>query len=93
MYLISIILLIVFLSNVEEEYKMEMKLKENEFWILHEGDTKLIYDVESEAINRVKKGLNGSNEIELWKVYFDDDKIKVEQVPWKDIAIAMSRGK
>jgi len=72
---------------------MEMELQENEFWILHEGDTKLIYDQEKDAIERLKKGLGGNDEVELWKVIFEGEKIKIEQVPWKEIAIAMSKGK
>lgn len=69
-----------------------MELKSNEFWTLHEGTSKFIYDQFSDAITRMKKGLQQGTDLELFRIFFEEDKMKIEQVPWKEIAIAMSGG-
>ncbi|MHA1289988.1 MAG: hypothetical protein ACTSPB_21615 [Candidatus Thorarchaeota archaeon] len=70
---------------------MEMKINSNTFWILQTEKEKWAFDSDKSAIAKMKDFIRNGKDAELLRFYFEGDKIKLEQVPWKDVATALIR--
>lgn len=77
--------------------EMEIKIKDEKFYILEAGDEKCIYDTESNAIESLKmlitsnKNLNPEN-VKILEVNTKKEQWEIKGVPWSNIAIRLIRG-
>lgn len=77
---------------------MEMKVKNDRFYLLDATDEKWIYDSEDGAIGALKtlvstnKGLN-PEDVNILEVNVAGEKWEIKSVPWSRIAIGLMRGK
>jgi len=77
---------------------MEMKVKNDKFYLLDAGEDKWIYDSEDSAIKALKalastnKELNPEN-VNIFEVNVAGEKWEIKSVPWSTIAIGLMRGK
>jgi hypothetical protein len=77
---------------------MEMKLKNDVFYLLENGEEKWIYDAESEAIDALKKLVSEKKElnpenVSILEVNTSGEKWEIKSVPWSKIAVGLMRGK
>ena len=77
---------------------MEMKLKNDVFYLLENGGAKWIYDAENEAIEALKKLVSEKREIKpenvnIFEVNTSGEKWEIKSVPWSNIALGLMRGK
>ena len=76
---------------------MEMKVKDDKFYILEAGNDKWIYSSEKDAIDSLKKllaeneNLNQEN-VSILEVDTEKDKWQIKQIAWSKIAIELIRG-
>lgn len=76
---------------------MEMKIKDDKFFILEMGEDKWVYDAESTAIKSVKELISNSAElnpenVSILEVNTKEKKWEVKELPWSRIAIALIKG-
>ena len=77
---------------------MEMKVKNDRFYLLDGGEDKWIYDTEEGAIKALKalvstnKELN-PEEVNVFEVNVAGEKWEIKSVPWSRIAIGLMREK
>jgi len=75
---------------------MEMKVKNNEFWILEnkKDDEKTLFNELGDSIKHIKqsmkKGLE-SDDLELMHIVLDEENMKFKEVSWKDIAMKLMK--
>jgi hypothetical protein len=75
---------------------MEMKVKNNKFYLLEMGSEKWIYDSESDAIEALKRLVSEKEEIDpetvsILEVDTVSEKWEIKSVPWSKIAIGLMR--
>ena len=72
---------------------MEMKVENNEFWILDnkKTDDKTLFNDIDESIKYIKKMKKKFNpeDIELMHIILEDDSMKYQGVSWKEIAMKL----
>jgi hypothetical protein len=76
---------------------MELKVKNNTFYLLDAGDEKRIYDTESEAVKALKtlvstKKTLDPESVSILEVNTAGEKWEIKSVPWSKIAIGLMRG-
>jgi len=76
---------------------VEMKIKDDKFFVLEIGEDKWVYDTESTAINSMKElisksaDLNPEN-VSILEVNTKEKKWEIKELPWARIAIALIKG-
>lgn len=75
---------------------MEMKVKNDVFYLLDAGDEKWVYDTESGAVEALKtlvskKDLNPEN-VSILEVNTAGEKWEIKSVPWSKIAMGLMKG-
>lgn len=68
---------------------MELKLKENKFWILESSKDKRIYDNQTEPINTIKRLMKEdikAKDIKLYVVDIGTKEMQIKNVSWDEIA-------
>jgi len=73
---------------------MEMKVKNDIFYLLDTGEEKWIFDAESEAIEALKKLVSEKKELDPEKVSILEvntlgERWEIKSVPWSKIAIRL----
>lgn len=76
---------------------MEMKIKDDRFFVLEVGDDKWIYDSATTAIKSMKEVLSktaGENpeNVSILEVNTKEKKWEVKELPWSRIAISLIKG-
>lgn len=76
---------------------MEMKIKDDKFFVLEVGDDKWIYDSESTAIKSMKEVLSktadaNSENVSILEINAKEKKWEVKELPWSRIAISLIKG-
>lgn len=76
---------------------MEMKIKDDRFFVLEVGDDKWIYDLEATAIKSMKEVLSRTADINpenvsILEVTAKEKKWEVKELPWSRIAISLIKG-
>ena len=76
---------------------MEMKIKDNVFYLLEAGGEKNLYDTESNAIQALKAVASKNKDIDpesmsLVEVNSSGAKWEIKSVPWSRIAVGLMRG-
>jgi len=77
---------------------VEMKIKNDKFYILEAGNEKIVFDTENNAVESLKalisenKSLNPEN-VNIFEVNTAGEKWEIKSVPWSKIAIGLIRGK
>ena len=82
----------------KEGPKMEMKVKDNRFYLLDSTDEKWIYDSEEGAIESLKELVSKTEEknpekFNIFEVNTAGEQWEIKSVPWSRIAIGLIRGK
>lgn len=75
---------------------MEMKLENNEFWILEnkKDDVKTLFNDINESLKFIKKSMkNGleSDDLELMYIVLEESSMKFKEISWKDIAMRLMK--
>ena len=76
---------------------MELKVKNDVFYLLDAGDEKWIYDTEAEAVKALrtlvstKKTLDPES-VSILEINTGGEKWEIKSVPWSKIAIQLMRG-
>ena len=76
---------------------MELKIKNDVFYVLEAGKEKRFYDTEEDAIDSLKtvvsenKDLNSEN-VNIIEVNIKGEKWEMKTMPWSKIAIELIRG-
>lgn len=72
---------------------MEMKVKNGVFYLLDAGDAKWIYDVESDAVNALKKLVSGKGldpeKLSILEVNTDEENWQIKPMPWLKMAVEL----
>ena len=76
---------------------MEMKIKDDKFFVLEIGEDKWIYDAESNAIKSMKELISKSTDlnpenVSILEVNTKEKKWEVKELPWSRIAVALIKG-
>lgn len=76
---------------------MEMKIKDDKFFVLEIGEDKWIYDAESNAIKSMKELISKSTDLNpenasILEVNTKEKKWEVKELPWSRIAVALIKG-
>lgn len=76
---------------------MEMKIKDDRFFVLEVGDDKWIYDSETTAIKSMKEVLSRTADVNpenvsILEVTAKEKKWEVKELPWSRIAISLIKG-
>ena len=76
---------------------MEMKIKDDKFFVLEVGDDKWIYDSETTAIKSMKEVLSRTADenpenVSILEVNAKEKKWEVKELPWSRIAISLIKG-
>ena len=76
---------------------MEMKIKDDRFFVLEVGDDKWIYDLEATAIKSMKEVLSRTADVNpenvsILEVTAKEKKWEVKELPWSRIAISLIKG-
>ena len=76
---------------------MEMKVKNDVFYLLDTGDEKWIHDTESEAVRALKtlvstKKTLDPESVSILEVNTAGEKWEIKSVPWSKIAIGLMGG-
>jgi hypothetical protein len=77
---------------------MEMKVKNNKFYLLEMGEEKWLYDSESDAIEALKRLVSEREEvnpedISILEVDTTEEKWEIKSIPWSKIAIGLMKKK
>ena len=75
---------------------MEMKVKDEKFYILEANEEKWIHDTEKSAVQSLKKMVSENEELNTENVSIIEvnpmgNKWKIQEVPWSKIAIELIR--
>jgi len=76
---------------------VEMKIKDDKFFVLEIGEDKWIYDAESNAIKSMKELISKSTDLNpenasILEVNTKEKKWEVKELPWSRIAVALIKG-
>jgi len=76
---------------------MELKVKDDTFYLLDAVGEKWIYDSEGEAVKALKKIVSEKKDIDpeslsIWEVNTAGEQWSIRAVPWSRIAIELMRG-
>jgi len=76
---------------------MEMKIKDDKFFVLEVGSEKWIYDSAATAIKSMKEALSQTKDVNpenvsILEVITREKKWEVKELPWSRIAISLIRG-
>lgn len=76
---------------------MELKVKNDTFYLLDAGDEKWIYDTENGAIEALKMLASKKEKLDpenmsIWEVNAAGEKWEIKSVPWSKIAIGLMKG-
>lgn len=76
---------------------MEMKVKDDKFYILEAGEEKWVHDTEKSAVQSLKKIISENadlnpEDVSIIEVNPTGKKWKIQEVPWSKIAIKLIRG-
>jgi len=76
---------------------VEMKIKDDKFFVLEMGEDKWVYDAESTVIKSMKELISNSAElnpenVSILEVNTKEKKWEVKELPWSRIAIALIKG-
>lgn len=76
---------------------MEMKVKNNVFYLLDAGGEKWVYDAESEAVKALKtlvstKKTLDPERVSILEINTIGEKWEIKSVPWSKIAIELMKG-
>jgi len=77
---------------------MELKIKNDTFYLLDAGKDKRIYETEGEAVEALKKLVSEKTELNpdslsILEVNVAGEKWEINSVPWSKIAIGLMKGK
>jgi hypothetical protein len=77
---------------------LELKVKNDTFYLLDAGDEKWIYDTESEAVRALKTLVSLKKELDLESVSILEintvgEKWEIKSVPWSRIAMELIKGR
>lgn len=76
---------------------MEMKIKDDKFYVLEVGGDKWIYDSETTAIKSLKEVVSTAADVNpesvsILEVNTREKKWEVKELPWSRIAISLIKG-
>ena len=76
---------------------MELKVKDDAFYVLIASDEKRVYDSESDAISSLKtlvaeKKKIDPEDVNIFEVNIAGEKWEIKSVPWSKIAIELMKG-
>jgi len=76
---------------------MELKVKDDTFYVLVTGDEKRLYDSENAAVSALKtlvaeKESVNSDDVNIFEVNMAGEKWEIESIPWSKIAIGLIKG-
>ncbi|MCL0093242.1 hypothetical protein M1N92_06325 [Dehalococcoidia bacterium] len=76
---------------------MEMKIKEDRFFVLEVGQDKWIIDTEGNAIKLMKEtipkaGNLNPEDVSILEISVKEKKWEIKELPWSRIAIALIKG-
>lgn len=76
---------------------MELKVRNDVFYVLDAGKEKTLFDTESDAVAKLKEVVSGNKElnpenVSIVEVNIKGEKWEMKQIPWSKIAIELIRG-
>ena len=75
---------------------MELKIKDDVFFVLETSDTKSLFDTEADAVSKLKEAVAmnlelDSNNVSIIEVNIQGEKWEMKTIPWAKIAMELIR--